>query len=175
MAKHSALEPAYPYSAGRTHRLHDGELSPSNTTLPVGNPNPHVPTSHGQSVHSRRHMLLPCWGWPWLLGWRGRQVCFPTACLWGWLGLPVDSSAPQTPLGFGGCLCVHQSIPSSTVLCGTRSFRRLPKLPAAVLSFWMLFLQIVAVKMHLCIFPSLSLPLSIPPPNPAREEFCQII
>lgn len=153
--------------------MHDGELSPSNTTLPVGNPNPHVPTSHGQSVHSRRHMLLPCWGWPWLLGWRGRQVCFPTACLWGWLGLPVDSSAPQTPLGFGGCLCVHQSIPSSTVLCGTRSFRRLPKLSAAVLSFWMLFLQIVAVKMHLCIFPSVPSPLHPPPPTPQERSFAK--
>lgn len=118
MAKHSALEPAYPYSTGRTHRLHDGELSPSNTPLPVGNPNPHVLTSRGRSVPSHRHTLLPCWGWPWLLGWRGRQICFPTACLWGWLGLPVGSSAPQTPPGFGGCPCVHQSIPSAPCSAG---------------------------------------------------------
>lgn len=124
--KHSALELACPYSTGRTHCLHDGELSPSNTPLPVGNPNPHVPTSGGWSVPSHRHTLLPCCGWPWLLGWRGRQVCFPTACLWGWLGLPVGFSTPQIPFGCGGCPCVHQSIPSSTVLCGTCSFRRLP-------------------------------------------------
>lgn len=113
MAKHSALGPAYPYSTGRTHRLHDGELSPSNTPLPVGNPNPRVPTSCGRSVPSRRHMLLPGWGWPWLLGWRERQICFPTACLWGWLDLPVGFSAPQTAPGLGDArVCTRASLPA---------------------------------------------------------------
>lgn len=52
MAKHSALEPSHPYRAGRTHRLHDGELSPSNTPLPAGNPNRHAAVSRGWSMQA---------------------------------------------------------------------------------------------------------------------------
>lgn len=77
MAKHSALEPC---SAGRTHRLHGRELSPSDTPG------------------------------PWLLECRGRPICFPAAWLRGWTGLPTSSPAPQIPPGFGGCPCVPQSI-----------------------------------------------------------------
>lgn len=46
------------------------------------------------------------------------------------------------------------------------------KLPAAVLYFWMLFLQIVAVQMHLCIFP-LSVPSPLHPPTLQEESFAK--
>lgn len=62
---------------------------------------------------------------PWLLERWGRPVCLPAAWLRGWTGLPMGSTDPPHP-GFGGCLCVPQSIPSSPMLCGTSSFRRLP-------------------------------------------------
>lgn len=101
MAKHSALEPPHPYSAGRTHRLHGGELSPSNTPLPVGNPNPHAPTSCGWSVPSPEACTLPagagrvCWG-----GGEGKPASLPHVCRDGW----AFSQAPQPrkpPPGLG--------------------------------------------------------------------------
>jgi len=120
MAKHSALKPTHPYSPGRTHRLHDGELSAPNTPLPVGNPNA---ASHGWSVPTPQTLTLPagagcvC---------RGTQACFPAACLRGRLGLPAGSPALQTHPVSGGCPRVPRSTSSRTVLCGSHNFRRLP-------------------------------------------------
>lgn len=96
MAKHSALEPPHPCSAGRTCCLLDRELSPSNTPLPVGNPNPHAPVSW--SVLSLQGHVLPagaapvCWS-----GAEGKSASPPHVCREGqaFPSLP----GPANPLG----------------------------------------------------------------------------
>ena len=101
MAKHSGLEPPHPFSAGRTHRLHDGELSPSNTPLPIGNPNQRAPTSHGWSVPNPQARTLPagagrvCGG-----GREGKSASPPHVCGDGWAFLRAPRPR-KLPLGLG--------------------------------------------------------------------------
>lgn len=168
MAKHSALEPPHPYSAGRTHRLHDGELSPSNTPLPVGNPQPTCSNIPWLERAQPAGTHAACWGWQ---GWRGRQVCLPAACLQGRPGLPAGSPAPQTPPGVWGMPEWALEHPLQHRALRHAQLQEAAELPAA---FQMLFLQIVAVQMHLCIFPSRP-PSPLHPPHPARGDFCQIL
>lgn len=114
-----------PCSTGRTHRLHDGELSPSNAPVPVGNPNPHVPALVAGACPATGACSFPagagrgCWG-----GGEGKSASHRMFV--GMAGPSYGLLGPTNHPGFGGCPCVPQSIPSSTVLCGTCSFRRLP-------------------------------------------------
>lgn len=107
-----------------------------------------------------------CWG-----GGEGKSASPPRVCGDGWAFL-WTSQPRKTLSGLGNARVGTRTSLPSTVLCGTHSFRRLPKLPAAVLFFRMLFLQIVAVQMHLCIFPSLSHPFFIPP-TPQEGSFAK--
>lgn len=154
MAKHSAFKPFHPYSAERTHRLHDRELNPSNTPLPVGTPNPHAPNVPWLECAQPAGTRAPRWGWPYLLGWRGRQVCFSAACLRGWRGPSCRLPSPAYPPWVWWMPVCAPEHPLQHCALRDTQLREAAKLPAAMLSFQMLFLQIVAVQMHSCIFPS---------------------
>lgn len=167
MAKHSALEPSHPYKAGRTHCLHDGELSSSNTPLPVGKPSRHAAVSHGWTMPSLQAHTLP-----------GRQamsagvegdasllLCHMFAGTDGpSLGslTPTDTPPPRPGLEDPH---VHPKHPLQLHALQDMQLQEAAKLPDTLLTFWMLFRQIVAVQMHLCIFPSWPLPSPSPPPR----------
>lgn len=154
MAKHSAFKPFHPYSAERTHRLHDRELNPSNTPLPVGNPNPHAPNVPWLECAQPHALVLPagaghiCWG-----GGEGKSASPLHVCGdGGALSCRLPSPA-NPPWVWWMPMCAPEHPLQHRALWDTQ-LREAAKLPAAMLSSWMLFLQIVAVQMHSYVFSS---------------------
>lgn len=101
------------------------------------------------------------------LSWPGGEI---SGCRLEW---SKAASSPSSR-GFGGWLCAPQEHPLQLRAPWEVQLRKAAELPAAALSFQMLFLRVVTVWMHSWISPTRPPPLSIPS-YLARREFCQIL